>query len=58
MPAPTPSGAASLRPEPPPRPDGPEAMSSRLIPRPDFKGFDACDTVAATSVENRVITTD
>jgi hypothetical protein len=33
-------------------------MSSRLIPWADFKGFDACDTIAATSVENLVITTN
>lgn len=39
-------------------PDGREAMSSRLIPLADFKGFDACDTIAATSVENLVITVD
>lgn len=39
-------------------PDGREAMSSRLIPWADFKGFDACDTVSATSVENIVITAD
>lgn len=39
-------------------PDGREAMSSRLIPWSEFKGFHACDTVAATSVENLVITTD
>lgn len=39
-------------------PDGREAMSSRLIPWAEFKGFDACDAIAATSVENLVITTD
>lgn len=39
-------------------PDGREAMSSRLIPWSDFKAFDACDVIAATSVENLVITTD
>lgn len=39
-------------------PDGREAMSSRLIPWADFKGFDARDTIAATSVENLVITTN
>lgn len=39
-------------------PDGREAMSSRLIPWADFKGFDACDTIAATSVENLVVTAD
>lgn len=39
-------------------PDGREAMSSRLIPWSDFKGFDACDVVAATSVENIIITAD
>lgn len=39
-------------------PDGREAMSSRLIGWSDFKEFDACDVVAATSVENLVITPD
>lgn len=39
-------------------PDGREAMSSRLVPWSEFKGFDACDAVAATSIENLVITTD
>jgi hypothetical protein len=39
-------------------PDGREGMSSRLIPWSDFKGFDACDTVAATTVENLNITPD
>jgi hypothetical protein len=33
-------------------------MSSRSIPWAEFKGFDACDTIAATSVENLIITTD
>jgi len=41
-----------------PVPDGREAMSSRVIPRTEFKAFDACDTIAAISVENMVVTTD
>jgi len=39
-------------------PDGREAMSSRLIAWSDFKDFDACDVVAATSVENLTIAPD